>query len=120
MTWFKCPIGGGSGPTEYELIPTNQNIHYDTYIRGDGVEVGYGGWSSTDYIDIGDATKLYRYGYIESAEWNAFYNANKGFISVPGPSGITNVPSNAKYVRFSAETSSITSSSNRLVAYYGT
>lgn len=119
MFWYNTALTGGSGGSsdlalcEFTMIP-------DTYIERDGSQVSWCGWSSTDYLDISGATKLYRYGYIGSASWNAFYNANKGYVSGLSSGGITNVPSNAKYVRFSAETSSITSSSNHLVAYYGT
>ena len=87
------------------------NLVADTYISTTGAEVYYGGWSSTDFINVIPNHKV----LIKSAArltYNAFYDINKQFIS--GGTFTVNVgtveieiPSNAHFCRLSGSTSNM-------------
>lgn len=67
----------GENAYNYEEIVTN------TYIdTGNGAEIAYNGWSSSNYIDIGNYDDWIIVGDSEFlSEWNAFYDENKNFVS---------------------------------------
>ena len=114
MAWFECTGGSGGGTTvtgyrrRYfgTLIP---NVYID---NNNGTAVSYNNWSATDFLEItGDETSVCRVGGdVYNDKYNAFYDENKVFISSFNTSDnqIT-IPQNAKYVRFSNITSTISS-----------
>lgn len=75
--------------------------------RSDGSVVVNAQYSVSDYIDISDFNVLTTNAQYESA-FNAFYNANKEFISAfvvrAGSNIAISVPDNAVYIRVSADT----------------
>lgn len=108
MAWIrsnKKSSGGG----DYTDTAWDGTLIANTYIDvNTGSQLSYNGWSSTDYIDINSAEKLYRCGSIVNVNYNAFYNSSKAYISGFGAGSITNAPANAKYVRLSGETNQMT------------
>lgn len=99
---------------KHEIIPV-QNGDYKSiwdgtliankYIdKNNGNEVNYNGWSCTDFLEISDNTTnlLYRINRINLADYNAFYDSSKTFISGFGTGYLDTIPNNAKYVRYSA------------------
>lgn len=92
------------------------NVYID---RGSGAEVYYGGWYATDFLDIGDYSIVYRVSSIIGADWNAWYDSNKQYISGFGSTSVDNVPSGAKYVRYSTD-GRMTDTTNRIIGYKST
>lgn len=74
----------------------------------DGSVVTNASYSVSDYVDISDFKVLTTYASYESA-FNAFYTANKAFISAfvvrTGDNKTITIPDNAAYMRVSASTS---------------
>lgn len=59
-----------------------QNNTVNSYISKSGEEIAYDGWSSSEYIYIGDYDEWIIVGDSGvSSEWNAYYDTNKSFIS---------------------------------------
>lgn len=59
-----------------------QNNTINSYISKSGEEIAYDGWSSSEYIYIGDYDDWIIVGDSgASYEWNAYYDTNKSFIS---------------------------------------
>ncbi len=80
------------------------NLTSDVYIDGSGNEVSYNGWSATDYLEIENSDVYIAYSY-EANAYNAFYDSSKAFISTfSSASGKLTIPTGAKYIRLSAET----------------
>ena len=80
------------------------NIIKNEYVTTSGEIVAYTGWDRTDYIDCSGVSTLYieRNGFAGN-EYNAFYDANKQFISRFGSYKNTqSVPENAVYFIMSA------------------
>lgn len=74
-----------------EIIPSNlkvgKNIYNyedsikNTYIGNQGTEISYNGWSSSDFLYIGDYDKWIITGdRTFLTDWNALYNDNKTFL----------------------------------------
>ena len=110
MTWFRCMGGnGGPGPSGFEKILFGELVP-NVYIKdNDGTEAPYNSWSATDYIEIsGDELTVVG---TRGERYNAFYTSNKTFISSFYSNGkpIT-IPQNAKYIRLSDQTNSMSSS----------
>ena len=105
MGWIrsnKKSAGGGN----YTDTAFDGSLVDNTYIdTSNGQQLSYGGWSSTNYIDIGSATILFRCGGFVEWNYNVFYDSNKSYISAFGGGSTTNIPSNAKYIRLSGATS---------------
>lgn len=81
----------------------------NVWLNATGVEETYSGWSATAFIEIPEAySKIIVYSS-SRLTWNFFYDSEKVKISDFSTSGtnIIDVPSGAKYVRFSGETSTI-------------
>ena len=99
MAWIrsnKKGSGGGCGGN-YTDTAWDGTLIANTYIDvNTGSQVNYNGWSSTDFIDIGSATVLYRCGSMTNVNYNCFYNSSKARISSFGAGSATTVPSNAK------------------------
>ena len=111
MAWFRC--SGGSGGTSGGFAKhdfTGVTLTANTYIdENNGTQKSSNNWSSTDYIEIQGsemtfAGGLVRYG--SNSKYNAFYDANKTYISgfncyndLP-----VDIPNNAKYMRLSCQT----------------
>lgn len=94
--------GGGGGGYESMAL----NLVSNVYIDGSGNEVAYNNWSATDYLDIGGQTTIYIAG--TTSNYNAWYDDQKVFISqVNIGAGVLTVPSNAKYIRISDNTSTM-------------
>lgn len=101
-----APQSGYTPIWDQSLIP---NVYIDL---NNGAEIAYNGWSATDYIDISDNSDgvVYRLGQIGQNVYNAFYDANKNFISSfggVGYNGGNTIPNNAVYVRFSGGNASM-------------
>ena len=93
--------GGNAQSLELDLIP-------NTFIDNGGVETSYNGWTSTDFIDISAYSTLYTIMLYDN--FNAFYDANKTFISMfSTTSQVVIVPTGAVYARFSDPTSNMSS-----------
>lgn len=77
--------------------------------KTNGQEVAYNGWSCTDFLEISGNTNssLYRLNIIYLADYNAFYDSNKNFISGFGSGYVDTIPNNAKYVRYSKTTANM-------------
>lgn len=90
----------------YTLIP---NCYIDS--KSPGAEIPYNGWSATDYVDISGASTIKANPSFSSSGWNAFYDADKNWISAFSLSNGSdvNVPSNAKYIRVSNSTGAMNS-----------
>lgn len=104
MAWIRSHKKGSGGGNIIGI--EHGTLVNDVFIAdNNGAEVAYAGWSATDYIDTMGADKLYRTGCFYTADYNAFYDSNKQFISsFRSATSITSVPSGAKYVRFSKNT----------------
>ena len=83
-------------------------VKNNVYIDSKGVETPYSGWDATDFIDIGNATKIFAN---TNNQWNAWYKADQTFLSVANFTSKTylDVPANAKYIRLSGTASAIAS-----------
>lgn len=105
MAWFRC-IGnnGGGGGGNYTDSLWDGTLIPDVYIERNGVETPYNGWSATDYLEIPNVSTIYRAGNITTANYNAWYDDTKTFISYFGGGSVDTVPNNAKYVRYSYST----------------
>lgn len=106
MAWYPVIFNnGGGGGGNYTDTAWDGSLVPNTFIdRNTGRELQYTGWSATDYIDISGLTTVYRCGKIASADYNAFYDSNKNYISTfytTENNGGNPIPANAKYVRFS-------------------
>lgn len=96
-------IGYGAGGGGIENM--DLNLTPDVYIDGSGNEISYNGWSATDFLEIENRDVYIAYSY-ESNNYNAFYDSSKAFISTfSSTSGKLTIPTGAKYIRLSAETS---------------
>lgn len=102
------PISG----TLIEYLEKNQiaNCYIDS---SNGSVISYEGWSATDFIEVTEGEVIhFAWGYSGyENNYNAWYNSNKQFISnfsfgryASGYRTVT-VPTNAKYLRISNETS---------------
>lgn len=112
-------VDGQSPVAELEFVDIGTlvpNVYID---RGSGSEIGYGGWYATDFLDIGDYSIVYRVSSLLGADWNAWYDSNKTYISGFGSSSVDNVPTGAKYVRYSSD-SRMTDTNNRAIGYKST
>lgn len=112
-------IDGQLPDTELEFVDIG-TLKPDVYIdRGSGAEIWYGGWYATDFIDIGDYSIVYRVASLSGADWNAWYDSDKTYISGFSTSTVDNVPTGAKYVRYSSD-SRMTDTNNRMIGYKST
>lgn len=94
---------GGGGVENMDL-----NLTSNVYIDGSGNEVSYNGWSATDFLEI-ENSDVYIACSFEANSYNAFYDSSKAFISTfSSTSGKLTIPTGAKYIRLSAETSRMT------------
>lgn len=107
MAWIRCMGGSGGQPSGGNANRLALTLISDTYIDGNGNEVAYGGWSSTDFADISGKSTLYTSG--ASGSYNAFYDSSKTFISAFTASAIVSIPNNAVYCRLSNTSASMTS-----------
>ena len=91
--------GGNAQSLEFELVP-------NTFIDNGGVEVSYNNWTSTNFIDISAYSKIYTIAAYDN--FNAFYDANKTFISMfSTTSQVITVPTGAVYMRLSDPTATM-------------
>lgn len=90
----------------YTLIP---NCYIDS--KSPGAEISYNGWSATDYVDVSGASTIKANPSFSSSGWNGFYDADKLWISAFSLTNgnEVNIPSNAKYIRVSNNTSAMNS-----------
>lgn len=95
------------GTLENVLNAGNIRLAIDTYIKN-GVLTAYSGWSSTDYLSVKNNRVIC---YTENlSNYCAWYDSNKAFISMfQVANGFNDImaPANAKYVRFSMETTKL-------------
>lgn len=108
MAWYPVIFnnGGSGGGGNYTDAAWDGSLVSNVYIdRSSGNEVPYSGWSATDYIDISGQTTVYRSGKIVGADYNAWYDSSKNFISGFGSGSADTVPANAAFVRYSQSTS---------------
>lgn len=79
----------------YEIIP-------DSYIDTNGNEISYWGWDSTSYINVEGYEEL----EIENGDlsWSCYFDEEKNGLGTVD-TFYPNVPSNAKYVRISNDSS---------------
>ena len=109
MAWFRCSGGSGGAGSNYTDSAWDGSLNENVYIdKTNGQEVAWTGWAATDYIDIGGQTVIYRGGKISGADYNAWYDSSKAFISGFGNGSMDTVPQNAKYVRYSQSASVMT------------
>lgn len=93
-----------------------------------GALLNFSGYSASDYIEISDASVVNINKAITTAadyRGAAFYDSAKNYISgyqyaVNTPDVYIDVPANAKYIRFTAKTSELTSTEIRKVDVFGT
>ena len=106
MGWVRCAeiVGGYQKRYFGTLIP-------DIYIdNNSGAEVSYAGWSATDFLEVsGDSTVVVGTSSdTYNNYYNCFYDANKSYISYfSSSSRPVVIPQNARYVRFSSQTGTI-------------
>lgn len=118
MAWYVC-TGGSSSPTptpsvEY-LIDTSTFTTPGYIDKNNGSLVtssGANGWSATDFIAVNGDEVLKIASPINWDVYNAWYDSNQTFISNFQPSSYAGyntitVPSNARYMRLSAATTSM-------------
>lgn len=91
-----------------------ENEYISSNIANDGVPIKYDGWDRTDYTDCEGYDYLYIKSNKETFSNNAFYDANKEFISLFSINKANkftkvNVPQNAKYFVLSGERSTVLS-----------
>lgn len=110
MAWYPVIFSnGGGGGGNYTDTAWDGSLVSNIYIdKNNGREVSYNGWSATDYIDISGQTTVYRSGKIVGADYNAWYDSSKNFISGFGSGSADTVPANAAFVRYSQSTSIMT------------
>ncbi len=93
---------------DYDIIEIHPKLIANTYInQNNGVQQNYGGWSSSDYIDV-EGFKYIQVPYPfpqNYYKYGAYYDKDKKRIS--NTSSLV-IPSNAKYVRLSTDTASFT------------
>lgn len=79
----------------------------DVWLNANGVEEVYSGWSATPFIEIPEGYTKLIVSSQDNLTWNWFYDSNRGTVSRFSTNGtkIHNIPSGAKYVRFSGLTS---------------
>lgn len=108
MAWYRCGVETGSGGgTRIEYI--KGTLIANKYIKTDGAEATYNNWSATDYIEVTAGEKINIAAKAENS-YNAWYDANKSFLSNYRSSQgwiEQTVPTGAKYLRMSAETSNM-------------
>lgn len=114
MAWFKCPGnngGGGGGGIEY--LFEAQDLIPNTYINTAGQPVTYNGWSATDFIEV-TPNEVLTCAVSDRQNYNSWYDENQTYISNFGFSTLgyltIQVPSNARYVRFSNYTQNMENS----------
>lgn len=84
------------------------------YINSTGTEVSNNNWYTSDYIELDNTLNTYS-GISTSgnAPYSAYYDSSKAYISsfkqATGTNILTDIPQNAKYVRFSINEGDITS-----------
>lgn len=105
-------VGEAVGRLDEDIISVSSglihiNLLQDKYVDGNGEIKFYSGWTATDYVLIPNDSKINIYAKSQSI-YNAFYTKDKQYISsfniVAGENWIS-VPSNAKYLACSGETS---------------
>lgn len=102
-----------------ENLANPDGIIPNKYLSGDGREIGYNGWSISDYIPV-DSSKVYSVVPISiDHQYSEFYDENKQFLSGVSSSNFSyaetgifyfrafSVPDGAKFVRFSQTTANI-------------
>lgn len=120
MSWYNTALSGGGSGGSSDVMLCPFTMIPDTYIERDGSQVSYGGWSSTSFIYLNETNKFFVSGNIKKANWNAYYDSNKNFISFFGSvSSVMTAPANAKYVRLSGGTWNITGGGNSVMSYKG-
>ena len=99
---------GGERYDTTDIIEVHPKLIANTYINeNSGAQQNYGGWSSSDYIDV-EGFKYIQVPYPFSKsnyKYGAYYDKDKRRIS--NTSSFV-IPSNAKYVRLSTVTSTFT------------
>ena len=110
--WYPATFKNEITPVQngdYKSIWDGTKITNKYIDKTNGQEVSYNGWSCTDFLEISDNTNssLYRLNRIYLADYNAFYDSSKTFISGFGSDYVDSIPNNAKYVRYSANTANM-------------
>lgn len=99
---------GGERYDTTDIIEVHPKLIANTYINeNSGAQQNYGGWSSSDYIDVEGFKYIqvpYPFGKM-NYKYGAYYDKDKNRIS--NTASLT-IPSNAKYVRLSTTTGGFT------------
>lgn len=101
----------GSYETSIEFLFENADLISDTYIdKNNGNLIGYGGWSSTDFIEV-VPNEVITFAASARDVYNAFYDSSKAFISNfrlnnTGYGHLT-IPNNVYYIRLSDTTNNM-------------
>ena len=111
MTWYRCVGENGGSATKF-LFEANDLIP-NTYINTAGQPVSYNGWAATDFIEV-TPNEILNCAISDRQEYNCWYDENQTYItnfrcSSMGYSTLQ-VPSNARYVRFSSYTQNMENS----------
>lgn len=105
---YEYPWPAGGGKNKYDIDTVTEGY----YLDADGNLQSSSQWSYSDYIDIGASTQIAisGFGNAGTSPRSCWYDENKTFISsfnLTNPSTIVTSPSNAKYLRVSAQTGKV-------------